>query len=61
MEIKRLLFVLCALIIGRVAEQNGTTLDPPALPPNPHTLEGGLGVGVGEGGYLCNGIKWLDA
>lgn len=36
MEIKRLLFVLCAVIIGRAAEQNGTTLDPLPRPPT-HT------------------------
>lgn len=48
-EIKRALFVLCTVIIGCVAAQME-----PHLTPNPHTLRGRVG------GYICNGIKWLD-
>lgn len=47
-EIKRSLFVLCTVIIGRVAVQME-----PHLTPNPHT-------GGRMGGIFCNGIKWLD-
>lgn len=47
-EIKRPLFVLCTVIIGRVAKQMETHFTP-----NPHT-------GGGVGGIFSKGIKWLD-